>query len=67
MKKALTYIRSIIGKMWNVDINIPLFIFLLIVSILGLLDMLYQALNLSEISIFVYICLFAVAQAAVEE
>ena len=63
MKKALTYIRSIIGKMWNVDINIPLFIFLLIVSILGLLDMLYQALNLSEISIFVYICLFAVTKA----
>ncbi|MGM9859963.1 MAG: sulfatase-like hydrolase/transferase, partial [Muribaculaceae bacterium] len=62
MKKAVAYIRSIIVKLWNVDVNIPLFLALFIASILGLIDVLYRAVNMSATFSFVFICLLAVTK-----
>ncbi len=62
MKKAVAYIRSFIVKLWNVDVNIPLFLVFFIASILGLIDVLYRAEEMTATFSFVFICLLAVTK-----
>ena len=62
MKKTLANIRSIMVKLWNVDINISLFLVLFIASILGLIDVLYRAEEMSATMSIIFICLLAVTK-----